>query len=102
VTPGQEEGNAEYVVRNGAGEMATDPIQALETLFHWLEKDRQLLELHAGNAHALGKPRSAFEAADLAWEMAQRGRVRSPRMTEQALEVLGEMLRSFGISSQAD
>ena len=102
VTPGQEEGNAEYVVRNGAGEMATEPIQALETLFHWLDKDRQLLELHAGNAHALGKPRSAFEAADLAWEMAQHGRVRSPRMTEQALKVLGEMLRSFGISSQAD
>lgn len=102
VTPGQEEGNAEYVVRNGAGVMAIESVQALETLSHWLIKDCQLLRTYAKNAQALGKPRSAFDVADLTWEMAERGRVRSPRMTEQALKVLGDLLRSFGISSPDD
>ena len=29
VTPGQEEGNAEYVIRNGAGDWAKTPLKAL-------------------------------------------------------------------------
>jgi len=35
VTPGQEEGNADYVIRNGAGEMVVEPTQVSEKLFLW-------------------------------------------------------------------
>ncbi len=65
---GQETGNAEFVVKGGAGELANDPIEALESLFHWLDKNRQLLAERARNARSLGNPRAAYEAADLIWE----------------------------------
>ena len=37
VIPGQETGNANYVVNGGAGELIDEPLQALETLSHWLQ-----------------------------------------------------------------
>jgi UDP-N-acetylglucosamine:LPS N-acetylglucosamine transferase len=73
---GQETGNAEFVVDGGAGELANNPVEALESLFHWLEKDRQLLTERARNARRLGHPRAAYEAADLVWDAALSG---SPR-----------------------
>ncbi len=67
---GQETGNAEYVVQNGAGELATDPVSALETLFHWLMEGQALLRERAGAARRIGAPRAAFEIAALAWAKA--------------------------------
>ena len=67
VTPGQEEGNAEYVVKNGLGYLAETPIDALEHLYHWLHDpsllskfqriqrlNTKFLELMAGMDRALG------------------------------------------------
>jgi 1,2-diacylglycerol 3-beta-galactosyltransferase len=67
---GQETGNAEYVVANGAGDLATDPITALETLYHWWMNDRALLNERAAAARRLGAPRAAYEIAALAWDAA--------------------------------
>ncbi len=72
VLPGQETGNADYVVQNGAGEYAKDPIAALEILYHWIDQDgRQLIE-RAQNAQRLGRPHAAHDIADLIWEVAAR------------------------------
>lgn len=98
VTPGQEDGNARYVVKHGAGEIARTPIEALEILSHWMIQDHRLLEERARQSKALGRPTSAFTVAGLAWQAAERGR------TVPASRLLGwiprfrELLRSFDIS----
>jgi 1,2-diacylglycerol 3-beta-galactosyltransferase len=70
VIPGQETGNANHVVSGNAGVLARDPIEVLETMYHWLEKDRSLYRRTAENARKLGHPRAAYDVADLAWAAA--------------------------------
>ena len=70
VIPGQETGNANHVVSGNAGVLARDPIEVLETMCHWLEKDRRLYRQQAQNARRLGHPRAAYDVADLAWAAA--------------------------------
>jgi UDP-N-acetylglucosamine:LPS N-acetylglucosamine transferase len=70
VIPGQETGNANHVVSGSAGVLAQDPIEVLETMAHWLEKDRRLYQQQAENARRLGHPRAAYDVADLAWAAA--------------------------------
>ncbi len=70
VIEGQETGNAQYVVEGGAGERADAPAQALESLCHWLEHNRQLLSQRADNARRLGRPRAAFDVAQWVWKLA--------------------------------
>ncbi len=71
VIPGQEVGNAEYVVEHGAGELAESPLAVLETVYHWLENDGELLAERAENARRLGRPRAAFEIAQYAWRLSR-------------------------------
>ncbi len=72
VLPGQETGNADYVVQNGAGALAEDPSTALEVLYHWLDQDAHQLAEYAQNAQRLGRPHAAYDIADLVWELASR------------------------------
>jgi 1,2-diacylglycerol 3-beta-galactosyltransferase len=67
VIPGQETGNAEYVVEHGAGERVEDGLTALETIYHWLDDGGALLSERARNARLLGRPRAAFEIAEYVW-----------------------------------
>jgi 1,2-diacylglycerol 3-beta-galactosyltransferase len=76
VIPGQETGNMQYVVQNGAGDWAEQPLQFLEVLAHLLHHDRALLRQRAENARRLGRPRAAYDVAELVWEAAQTGPVR--------------------------
>lgn len=70
VIPGQETGNANYVVSGNAGVLAEDPGEVLEVMCHWLEKDRLDYRQQAQSARRLGRPRAAFDVADLAWSLA--------------------------------
>ncbi len=70
VIEGQETGNAEFVVENGTGEVTRMPLDMLETLFHWLSNDAQLLQTRAHNASRVGRPQAAGEIAELAWTFA--------------------------------
>ena len=70
VIPGQETGNADHVVSGNAGVLVRDPIDVLETICHWLEKDKLYYKQQAQNAFRLGHPRAAFEAAELIWTLA--------------------------------
>ncbi len=70
VIPGQETGNAEHVVSGNAGVLAQDPIDVLETMCHWLEKDKFYYKQQTQNALRLGRPRAAFDAAELTWALA--------------------------------
>ncbi len=69
---GQETGNANYIANAQAGEMATTPIDVLETVFHWLADGGKLLSERATFARALGRPRAAFEVLELALDLVQR------------------------------
>jgi 1,2-diacylglycerol 3-beta-galactosyltransferase len=69
VIPGQETGNANYVVSAGAGELAEDPTQVLEVMSHWLENDRLLYKQRADSARQSGHPQAAFEVAEYIWAL---------------------------------
>ncbi len=72
VIPGQESGNAEFVVSNGAGDLAEDPVQILEILAHLFAKQGEGLRLRSQNACQLGQPYAAYTAADILWKAAHQ------------------------------
>jgi 1,2-diacylglycerol 3-beta-galactosyltransferase len=69
VLPGQETGNAEYVIEHGAGEKADDALTALEIVHHWLDDGGALLFERGQDARRLGRPRAAFEVAKHVWKI---------------------------------
>jgi 1,2-diacylglycerol 3-beta-galactosyltransferase len=71
VIPGQETGNAEYATAYGTADIAQTPVEVLETLDHLMRNDQALLKKRSKNAQQIGKPRSAFDTADLLWKAAQ-------------------------------
>lgn len=72
VIPGQEEGNADYVVSNKAGLRAETPLDILKILQHWLENNTEGLQKAAENALKIGRPNSAFVTAEILWKAAQK------------------------------
>ncbi len=67
VLPGQETGNAEYVIENEAGEWVKSPVSLLETLYHWLNYGGAQMTKRADNARQIGHPRAAYDIAAEAW-----------------------------------
>lgn len=96
--PGQETGNADYVEFGKAGVLLDEPIEALETVFHWLDNDAALLKDAARRAAALGRPHAAFRVAELAWEGAQRGVTEAP---ERGLAPTLAQLRDLLLGTEA-
>jgi 1,2-diacylglycerol 3-beta-galactosyltransferase len=97
VLPGQETGNANYVLEGGAGELAQDPVAALEIVYHWLAGDRALLRERAQSAQRLGRPQAAYEIAEQVWAAAKRG---SPERADRPIAVQSKLialLNRFGI-----
>lgn len=99
VTPGQEEGNADFVVRNGVGELARSPIEALENLFHWMENDKKLLKGYRQQALLIGRPQSAYTAADLIWSAAHSTVFPVNNDRPAVLPKILDLLSSFDIDS---
>lgn len=91
VIPGQEMGNMEFVVENGAGQLVENPIQMLEAMAHLTMKNRQLLAQQAAQARGLGRPLAAYEAADLIFKAAEQPSVkREVSARKTLLELLTE------------
>ncbi len=99
VIPGQETGNAEYVVNGGAGEMIDEPLMALETVCHWLLNDGQLLKERSVNAAKLGRPRAAYDIVERAWTLMQRGLIEKEAEQILLLPRLIEMFKRVGIKA---
>jgi 1,2-diacylglycerol 3-beta-galactosyltransferase len=72
VIPGQETGNADYVVQNGAGALVLSPMEVLQTISHWLMNDGRALKQCAENARQLGKPAAAYDVANSFWLASHR------------------------------
>jgi 1,2-diacylglycerol 3-beta-galactosyltransferase len=73
VIEGQETSNARYVIEGGAGELMRNPLDGLETVYHWLAGGGESLAQRSQNARHLGYPRAAYDVAELAWGAAMRG-----------------------------
>lgn len=71
VIEGQETGNAQYVLENGAGDKAFTPIDVLETVYHWLKDDGKILKARTEKAKQIGRPRAAFDIADIVMELTE-------------------------------
>jgi 1,2-diacylglycerol 3-beta-galactosyltransferase len=91
--PGQETGNAEWVIGGGAGELAPDPLAALACACHWLERDGAMLTERTANARRLGRPGAAVRVAELTWEAAQVGCQRREHRLLAQVAALRELLR---------
>lgn len=92
VLPGQETGNAEYVIQNGAADLATDPLTALKVLHHWMMNDGELLKQRTENARILGKPHSAYAVAELVWQAALQGPTQKTRSSNALRRPLIDLL----------
>jgi 1,2-diacylglycerol 3-beta-galactosyltransferase len=94
--PGQETGNADYVVNNGAGVLVDDPSEALVQVFHWLDGAAKGLASTAQQARSMGRPDAAYRVADRALEVAVHG----PRPVGRGLSAQLPRLRELlGLSS---
>jgi len=91
--PGQETGNADYIVQNGAGVLAESPLEVLETVSHWLMKDAQEMRRCSENARRLGKPNAAYEVASSFWQAAHRASP-APRGTTGRLRLVDLLTRN--------
>jgi 1,2-diacylglycerol 3-beta-galactosyltransferase len=98
VIPGQETGNAEFVVENEAGDLVFDPLTGLETLTHWLKDDHQLLKHRAIQAACLGKPYAAYTVAEMVWESALQGPVDKAGKHIHGRPTIIQLLKNNGIS----
>lgn len=93
--PGQETGNADYVIKNNAGDLVKEPPQVLEALHHWMKDDARLLKERTANARRLGRPDSAYLAASLAWQAANHKPARKPRwLIERRDRIIGLLERN--------
>lgn len=95
VIPGQETGNAKFIVEGGAGDLTLEPLQLLDGMAHWLADDRRLFKERAANARRLGRPDAAFVAAELIWELAQGKVTRRRSRLPISREKLKDLLRQF-------
>ena len=95
--PGQETGNAEYVVRGGAGVLVDDALEALAQVYHWLDGNGAELARRGAQARRLGNPQAAFRVAELAWEAAQRGPLRREHRLVAHSPLLRNLRSSFGL-----
>ncbi len=75
VIPGQETGNMEFVVSNGAGEYPGNPEALGNTVARWVGEGTAGLERRAARARKIARPDAAFDVADEVWRWANHGRI---------------------------
>jgi 1,2-diacylglycerol 3-beta-galactosyltransferase len=69
--PGQENGNTEYCVTSGAGRVAANSRQLIQEIERLRDHPRRLAGMRTA-ATALGRPRAAFDIADLIAELVRK------------------------------
>ncbi len=100
IIPGQESGNAEFVIQCGAGERVNNPIEMLELLAHWLANDASLLRQRAENARRNGKPEAAYTVARMVWRAIENAPHPPTKVRKKRRPKLIELLERNRISWQ--
>ncbi len=97
--PGQEIGNADYVVEHDAGAFCETPEDILRTLADWLGGSQARLGQVSKNATRLGNKNAAFQIADKAWTILNEYEPKqfTPLLQKEA-DRLRDLLNRFDIS----
>ena len=95
-----EDGNARYVVDNGAGDLTEEPLQLLETLSHWLADGAALFRQRAAAARALGRPNAAFDVADAIFGLLQTDPSEAPRVSSSEQQQLRQLWEEFRLQAE--
>lgn len=82
--PGQETGNVDYVVENGAGVFAPSIREVTDAIGEWLAEGRAGLERRSENARRLGRPEAVWTIADEVWQYAHK----SPILTRRRAPIV--------------
>ena len=94
VIEGQESGNAEFIISQGAAVLASEPEGLVRELARWLEDGEKELTERKEKAQKIGLPDAAYEVADLLQKAAIRGpyigKSRSRRIQQRVDEILSE------------
>ncbi len=70
--PGQEEGNVDFVVENGAGVFTPGPGPVADAVGAWLAEGVDGLRRRSERARQLGRPEAVWTIADEVWHYAQK------------------------------
>ncbi|MBI5666760.1 MAG: glycosyltransferase [Chloroflexi bacterium] len=70
--PGQETGNVDYVVENGAGVFAPSVREVVDAVTDWLTEGKAGLQRRSDNARRLGRPEAVWTIADEVWQHAHK------------------------------
>jgi 1,2-diacylglycerol 3-beta-galactosyltransferase len=70
--PGQETGNVDYVVDNGAGVFAPSPREVADIAQAWLAEGAAGLARRSANSLNIGRPNAVWDIADEVWEYANK------------------------------
>lgn len=100
--PGQETGNAEFVLAHGAGFTAENPLEIIEGIAHWFINDKALLKQQTANAKSCGHPNSAYQVAEILWESAHVVHGKTSRFTDEVRKNISELLERYRIPQPND
>jgi 1,2-diacylglycerol 3-beta-galactosyltransferase len=89
VIPGQETGNMQYIVQNGAGAYPGSPEEVGRTVAKWVAEGRDKLRERAEAARRIAVPDAAYVVADEIMQQAQRERI--PTQRRNLLQTLGNL-----------
>jgi 1,2-diacylglycerol 3-beta-galactosyltransferase len=96
--PGQEIGNAEFIVQHQAGALCREPLEVLQNLSHWLLNDAAGLKKAARNAARLGRADAARVIAHHAWSiLKETPKPTNPIKNPEKTGLLKELLTQFKI-----
>jgi 1,2-diacylglycerol 3-beta-galactosyltransferase len=62
--PGQEEGNVDFVLKNGVGVLAHDSFELIDALRRLIKPGSQLMRKQLENAKRISRPRTSFDIAN--------------------------------------
>lgn len=79
--PGQEEGNVDFVVQNGAGVFAPNPQKVARVTASWLAEGREGLTRRSANARRIARPDAVWQIAEAVWQWAHQDPIVNHRQT---------------------
>jgi 1,2-diacylglycerol 3-beta-galactosyltransferase len=98
--PGQETGNLDYVVDNGAGVFAPTAYLVADAAASWLAEGPEGLKQRARNARRLARPNAVGDIVDEIWSWAHQPRI--PTEHRSLLDDLAYRTRNLKVSMPGD
>ncbi len=98
--PGQETGNVDFVVDNGAGVFAPASYLVADSVAAWLAEGRTGLQRRSDNARRLARPNAVWDIAEEVWTWAHHPRIATERRS--LLTDLADRTRHLKVNMPGD